>query len=344
MTALLVQDLVVAYGRAVAVDRVSFRVAPGEHLSLLGPSGCGKTTTLRAVAGLERPRAGRVAIGGAAMFDAALGIDAPPEGRGLSMVFQSYAIWPHMTVADNVAFPFRARGVAAAVATPAVQRALALVGLTAMADRSATLLSGGQQQRVALARAIAFGTPLVLFDEPLSNLDAQLRLEMREELADLRRRLGFAAVYVTHDQDEAFSLSDRIILMRAGHIEQEGAPAALHAAPRTRFAAAFLGVRNILDATVAAGTAQLVGGATLAVHDDGPPGPAAIAFRPSAVVLGHGAPATITRILFAGDMLHVFLRAGPLEICAHARPQPGLEDGATIGWSVAPNECLVLRE
>ncbi|MBV8913905.1 MAG: ABC transporter ATP-binding protein [Acetobacteraceae bacterium] len=337
-----VEQLVVAYGRARAVDAVSFAVATGEHLTLLGPSGCGKTTTLRAVAGLERPDSGRIAIAGKTVYDGAGRIDVPPEARGLSMVFQSYAIWPHMTVAENVAFPLRARRVSRTETRQAVGRALALVDLAEFADRPATRLSGGQQQRVALARAVAFGTGTVLFDEPLSNLDAQLRIQMRTELADLRRQLGFAAIYVTHDQDEAFSLSDRILLMRAGRIEQEGTPEEIYRAPRTRFAAAFLGVRNIVEAELRGCEARLADGSVLRVS--GSDGACAVAFRPGAVVLGQGQPATIHRVAFAGDLLHVFLRSGPLEICAHAQPHPDLRPGAETRWSVAPDACRVLRE
>ena len=168
------------------------------------------------------------------------------------MVFQSYAIWPHMTVFDNVAFGFRVRGVRRAAARAAVERALSLVDLAGFADRPATRLSGGQQQRVALARALACDAKVVLLDEPLSNLDAQLRIAMRDELAELRRRLGFTAIYVTHDQEEAFALSDRIIVMRAGRIEQQGTPSEIHDAPRTRFVARFLGMKNILAAEIAA--------------------------------------------------------------------------------------------
>jgi ABC-type Fe3+/spermidine/putrescine transport system ATPase subunit len=342
VTAVTVEELVVAYGGVRAVDGVGFAVGEGEHLTLLGPSGCGKTTTLRAVAGLERPASGRIAIAGKAVFDRAHRTDAPPEARGLSMVFQSYAIWPHMTVAENVAFPLRARGVARAQTRDAVARALALVDLAGFADRPATRLSGGQQQRVALARAVAFGTGTVLFDEPLSNLDAQLRIQMRTELAELRRDLGFAAIYVTHDQDEAFALSDRILLMRAGRIEQEGTPADLYASPRTRFAAAFMGVRNIIDAEVRGGEAKLADGAVLPVA--GADGACAIAFRPGAVTLGRGRPATIRHVAFAGDLVQVFLRSGPIEICAHARPGPELRPGAETRWHVPPESCLVLRE
>jgi ABC-type Fe3+/spermidine/putrescine transport system ATPase subunit len=337
-----VQDLVVEYNGIAAVDRISLSVAPGEHVTLLGPSGCGKTTTLRAIAGLETPRSGQIDIHGAPVFGA--GVNLPPESRGLSMVFQSYAIWPHMTVAENVGFPFRARGIARSVASPAVERALALVDLARFADRPATALSGGQQQRVALARAIAFGTDLVLFDEPLSNLDAQLRLQMREELADLRQRLGFAAIYVTHDQDEAFSLSDRILLMRAGRIEQQGTPQALHRTPATRFAATFLGMRNVLDAEIADGQARLACGTVLEVADRNAKGRLAIGFRPASVQLGEGAEAEIVRLMFTGDVVSVHLRSGPCDITALARLDTKLSPGAKIRWRVAKEDCVVLRE
>ena len=342
--AVAVAGLRVAYGPVVGVDGVSFRVGPGEHLTLLGPSGCGKTTTLRAVAGLEQPAEGRITIGGATVFDRAARIDLAPERRRLSMVFQSYAIWPHMTVAENVAFPFRARGIAAATARPAVERALALVDLAAYASRPATRLSGGQQQRVALARAIAFDTPVILFDEPLSNLDAQLRLQMRAELADLRGRLAFAAIYVTHDQDEAFALSDRVLLMRAGRIEQEGTPAELYASPRTRFAAGFMGVRNILDVQIADSRARLADGTALPI-EGAPDGPACLAIRPGAIRLGaEGHQATITRVQFAGDLLHVQLQNGALSLVAHAPPAAALTSGATIHWHVAQGGCRILAD
>jgi ABC-type Fe3+/spermidine/putrescine transport system ATPase subunit len=355
-----VEDLIVGYGAVTAVERVSFAVEAGEHVTLLGPSGCGKTTTLRAIAGLERPRGGRIVIGPTTVCDAEAGIDVAPEKRGLSMVFQSYAIWPHMSVAENVGFPLRVRGISRKAARGAVERALALVDLADFADRPATQLSGGQQQRVALARAIAFETRVVLLDEPLSNLDGQLRVQMRSELAELRQRLGFTAIYVTHDQEEAFSLSDRIMVMRAGLIEQHGTPAEIHATPRTRFVAGFLGVRNIFDADIASAAgdgvveARLADGTMLRARDPwggGRCGRAAVAFRPSAVNLEasfaagrQGCAGTIARALFAGDMAQVFVRSGPLEVCAHVRPRPDLVVGGTVAWHVAPNDCLVLRE
>jgi ABC-type Fe3+/spermidine/putrescine transport system ATPase subunit len=354
-----VADLVVAYGTTTAVADVSFAVAAGEHVTLLGPSGCGKTTTLRAIAGLEQPRAGRIALDGRYVYDAASGVNLPPEQRNLSMVFQSYAIWPHMSVFDNVAFPLRVRGLARSAARPAVEKALALVDLAGFGERPATRLSGGQQQRVALARALVFASKVVLLDEPLSNLDAQLRLQMRSELADLRRRLGFTAIYVTHDREEAFSLSDTIAVMRGGRIEQQGKPAELHATPRTRFIATFLGVRNIIAALVGGSQghwveARLEDGTLLRARDPwGGRGPAAVAFHPSNVSLEHGSIAAadrqggagiVARSLFVGDMAHVFVRSGPIEVCAYVRPRPDLTEGTAVTWHVDPADCVVLRE
>ena len=249
-SAVAVEALTVAHGSVPAVRDISFTARRGELLTLLGPSGCGKTTTLRAIAGLETPRQGRIAIGGHTVFDAARGENLAPERRGLAMVFQSYAIWPHMTVFENVAFGLRARGLASRDLPDAVRRSLDLVGLGAFADRPATRLSGGQQQRVALARSIAGDPAVILLDEPLSNLDAQLRLAMRAEFKALQRRLELTAIYVTHDQEEALVLSDRILVMRDGIIEQEGTPAEIHGAPKSRFVAEFVGVSNILPCDV----------------------------------------------------------------------------------------------
>jgi iron(III) transport system ATP-binding protein len=248
MARLSVEDLVVGYGRVMAVRNVSFQVEDGEFVSLLGPSGCGKTTTLRCIAGLEGSIAGTIRIGDETVV--AEGLDIPPEKRGINMVFQSYAVWPHMTVFDNVAYGLRSRREPARTVADKVGDALKLVGLEGFTDRYGTDLSGGQQQRVALARAIVTSPRLLLFDEPLSNLDAGLRDRMRFELVELQRRLGQTSLYVTHDQSEAMLMSDRIILMRDGEIIQSGTPRELYERPATRFAAEFLGNANIVAGTI----------------------------------------------------------------------------------------------
>ena len=245
-----VADLYIQYGAVVAVRGVSFTVQPGEQLTLLGPSGCGKTTTLRALAGLERPTSGTIRIGGQVVYSSAQGIDIPAEKRGLSMVFQSYAIWPHMTVFDNVAYGLRVRRRPRAEIDTRARAALDLVQMGAYADRRASQLSGGQQQRVALARACAFSPQVLLFDEPLSNLDAKLRGDMRLELRELQHRLGVTSVYVTHDLEEALAMSDRIVVMRDGIIEQAGTPTEIYERPRNAFVADFVGSSNLVRGTL----------------------------------------------------------------------------------------------
>jgi len=357
--AVVVEDLVVAYGPARAVDGVGFRVAAGEHVTLLGPSGCGKTTTLRAVAGLETPLHGRIRIGGICAFDAAARRDLPPERRGIAMVFQSYAIWPHMTVFDNVAYGLRARRAARAAIAQKVRHALALVGLDTFADRSAARLSGGQQQRVALARALACDPAVVLLDEPLSNLDAQLRIAMRTELAELRRRLGFTAIYVTHDQEEAFALSDRILVMRAGGIDQDGTPEALHATPRTQFVARFLGMRNVIAGEARssacgppAAELRMPDGTVLRARapwprPDNEMAMPALCFRPLDVALspkaidGQGGTGVVAQRLFLGDLVQITLRCNGFDIIACDRPRDDLAEGTPVHWRVPPERCVV---
>jgi iron(III) transport system ATP-binding protein len=247
------------YGGIDAVSAFSLEVARGEALTLLGPSGCGKTTTLRMIAGLETPDAGAIYFDGVPVVSIDQHINLPPERRKIGMVFQSYAIWPHMTVAQNVAFPLKVRRLGAAAIRDRVRAALAMVGLDGMEDRPATRLSGGQQQRVALARALIHEPALLLLDEPLSNLDVKLREQMRVELKLLQARLGLTLIYVTHDQTEALSLSDRIVLLNRGRIEQIGTPRALYERPETPFVRDFLGksvtlpgrVRGAVDGCVA---------------------------------------------------------------------------------------------
>ena len=244
-----VRDLRKRFGDLAAVDGVSFEVGEGHTLALLGPSGCGKTTILRSIAGLETPEYGSIEIGGRAVFDGASRINLLPEERELGIVFQSYAVWPHMSVADNVGFPLRVRGVAKAERAARVDRILEIVGLSAARDKPAPELSGGQQQRVALARALVHEPRLVLFDEPLSNLDAQLRDQMRLELKVLQDRLRFTAIYVTHDQAEAFALAESVVVMNRGRIETIGSPREVFRRPRTPFVARFLGL-NVWPGTL----------------------------------------------------------------------------------------------
>lgn len=239
------------YGSRAAVDGVTFAAAKGTALALLGPSGCGKTTILRCIAGLETPNDGRIEVDGRVVFDAGAGINLLPERRGLGVVFQSYAVWPHMSVAENVGFPLRIRKAGRDRTAAQVRRVLDAVGLAAHADRPATELSGGQQQRVALARALVHEPSVVLFDEALSNLDRVLREQMRLELKALQERLGFTAVYVTHDQDEALGLADTLVVLDAGRVEAAGPVQDVFRCTASAFAARFFGW-NVLPAVVIA--------------------------------------------------------------------------------------------
>lgn len=225
-----------------AVDGVNLDIAPGEFITLLGPSGCGKTTTLRMIAGFEDATSGRVLLDGENM------VVVPPNRRPMSMVFQSYALFPHLSVRENVAYGLRLRKVPRAELDEAVEVALASMNLTSMADRAPNQLSGGQQQRVALARAMVVKPKVLLFDEPLSNLDAKLRVKMRTEIRRLQHRMGITSVYVTHDQSEAMAMSDRIVIMNSGHIEQADTPAEIYRHPASVFVADFIGRANFLSA------------------------------------------------------------------------------------------------
>ncbi len=250
MAELVIEGLTRRFGEVVAVDGIDLHVADGEFVTLLGPSGCGKSTTLAAVAGLDRPEGGRIRVGQTVYFDSDRGIYLPPEARNCGLVFQSYALWPHMTVQDNVAFPLTLRKVSAADRRRRVEEVLALVEMERYADRYPHELSGGQQQRVALARTLVYRPAILLLDEPLSNLDAKLRDRARAWLADLRMRLGLTTIYVTHDQIEALSLSDRVVVMHNGRIAQVGTPQEIYEHPADPFVADFIGTTNFLPARV----------------------------------------------------------------------------------------------
>jgi iron(III) transport system ATP-binding protein len=230
----------------VAIDNLDLEIEPGEFLVLLGPSGCGKTTTLRCIAGLETAEEGEIAFGDRTLFDAARRINVPPNKRNLGMVFQSYALWPHMTVRKNIGYPLRTRRIRGSEADQMIEEVATLVDTSNLLDRYPSQLSGGQQQRVALSRGLVAHPDLVLFDEPLSNLDARLRDLVRSEIHSLHARLGFTAVYVTHDQVEALALGDRLAIMRAGKLEQLATPEQIFEEPATDYVAGFIGMGNRL--------------------------------------------------------------------------------------------------
>jgi iron(III) transport system ATP-binding protein len=309
-----------------AVDGVDVEVAAGEIVTLLGPSGCGKTTTLRLVAGLERATAGRIAIGGTVVVDGSA-LFVPPQRRNLGMVFQSYAIWPHMTVLENVAYALEGRGLGRTEQRERALAALQTVQLAHLAERPAPRLSGGQQQRVAIARALAGSPQALLFDEPLSNLDAKLRGEMRSELRRLQTELGMTAIYVTHDQAEALAISDWIVVMRDGRVVERARPTEIYRAPRHVFTAQFVGTTNLV-----AGTVESVDAATRRVAvttaygrllgvDPGnalAPGDAVVlSVRPEDLTSGEAAGGAVNRIegrvevaVFAGSAVEAQVRCG----------------------------------
>ena len=303
--------------RRAAVSGLDFTIPEGKLFTLLGPSGCGKTTTLRMLAGLERPTAGRIEIAGQVVYDAASATFVPANKRPIGMVFQSYAIWPHMSVLENVAFPLTvgAGKVPRAEVAARATRALDSVGLGELAKRPATALSGGQQQRVALARALVREPRVLLLDEPLSNLDAQLREQMRSEIRAVQQELGITAVYVTHDQGEALAISDLIMLMDHGSIVETGEPQQIYRRPRAEFTANFIGVANALD-----GTIRDVSGGTLLVETA-----QGIIRAPKA---GDAGP---------GDAVRVFIRPENFTLSRH-RHEPGDWEGP-VRFSIYQGDC-----
>ncbi|MEU6719016.1 ATP-binding cassette domain-containing protein [Nonomuraea sp. NPDC046802] len=292
-----IEGLAAGYEGARVLDLERLSIRKGEFLSILGPSGCGKTTLLNSIAGFVRPTAGRIVIDGSDVTD------RPPYRRGLGMVFQNYALFPHMTVAANVAYGLRVRRLDRAEREERVREALRLVGLEGYAERRPKQLSGGQQQRVALARALAIRPAVLLLDEPLSNLDAKLRREMRMELRAIQRRIGTTMIFVTHDQEEALALSDRVAVMNGGRIEQLGTPDEVYRRPATRFVAQFIGAANVLEGTVTASGGLDVGGITVGC------GPlpvgvgerAVVAIRPERIRLRTARTADATRSTTAPD-------------------------------------------
>jgi len=351
-----VSGLTVRYNDVVAVDNIDFTIQPGELVTLLGPSGCGKTTTLRAIAGLEDPSAGSIRLGTEIVYSSAQRRNIPSEKRGLSMVFQSYAIWPHMTVSENVAYGLNVRKLPRAEVDQNVRRVLDLVQMTAYADRPASKLSGGQQQRIAVARAIAFSPTVLLFDEPLSNLDAKLRTEMRVELRELQRRLDITSVYVTHDQEEALAISDRVIVMNHGRIEQIGSPETIYNRPQSMFVADFVGAANLIKGRVIAThdgmtDFETVGGLTLHAAGLANGDETILALRSAYITLQRQADAdanvasgTIHRRMFHGDFIQYVVDWPAGQLIVRRPPTEMIEEGANVTIAFAPDHCILLAE
>ena len=304
------------FGETQALSAVSLAAPPGTFVVLLGPSGCGKSTLLRTIAGLEAPSAGRLLLEGRDVTA------LPPAARGISMVFQSYALFPHLSVEENIAFGLRARGVARGEREGRVARAAAMMGLSALLRRRPNQLSGGQQQRVALARAVVSEAPICLMDEPLSNLDAKLRTEMRRELRALQERLAVTTVYVTHDQAEAMSMADQVVLMRDGRVEQDATPGELYARPASVFAASFIGTppMSLLPLVAGAAGAEIAGAAGYAAAPAAAAG-AILGVRPEEVVPtdGPGLPVGVVSAEFLGAETVLTCRVGEGDATIQAR-------------------------
>ncbi|MFM8799297.1 MAG: ABC transporter ATP-binding protein [Tagaea sp.] len=326
MSDVVVENLARHWGATRALDGVSFAVPAGRFAVLLGPSGCGKSTLLRLIAGLEQPTGGRIRIGGRDVTD------LPPAKRGIAMVFQSYALFPHLSVAQNICFGLEVRKLPAAERAKRLEHAAELLGLGKLLDRKPSQLSGGQQQRVALGRAIVAQAPVCLMDEPLSNLDAQLRHDMRLEIRELQRRIGITMIYVTHDQIEAMTMADQVVLLRDGHIEQDGPPDVLYAAPATVFAARFLGTppMNVVDLDVDGRIAAAPGGTVaLGVRPED--------IRVVSANMDGAVVATVESVEFLGADTLIATRVGAGRLVARVPGRAGARQGETVGlaWTDA---------
>lgn len=331
-----------SYGAQTILDNVSLDIARGEFFAFLGPSGSGKTTLLRLVAGFGQPDEGSIRVNDRDITR------LPPWQRNVGMVFQSYALWPHMTVAENVAFGLEQRKVPRAEIATRVQQALDLVGLKAYGARRPSQLSGGQQQRVALARTLVVQPEVLLLDEPLSNLDAKLREEMREELRDLQRRTGLTTIFVTHDQEEANAVSDRMALLDGGRIQQIGRPVDLYDRPANRFVAGFLGSANLIEGNVRGGRFEAEAIILPMTAQDGP---ACLALRPQSLGLGSDQAGAlngqVTSRQFLGGMVRYAVQVGPHRLHIDRLHRPGeavFDPGRIVSVQVPDDAVLLLRD
>ncbi len=339
-----IRNVHLAYGSNPVLKDVSLSIKPGEFFAFLGPSGCGKTTLLRLIAGFNQADRGDVLVGNTDISP------LPPWKRDVGMVFQSYALWPHMTVARNVAFGLEERGLPRSEIASKVAAALALVGLGALGDRYPSQLSGGQQQRVALARTIAIEPKVLLLDEPLSNLDAKMRVQVRRELRDLQQRLGLTTIFVTHDQEEANSVCDRIAVLNDGVVQQVGTPMELYERPANLFVAGFLGTANILPGRVVGRTFEIGNGASLPLPPGiDPPAGAKLVFRPQHATLtaagGPGLAGTIVHREFLGATVRYGVTVAGAEVLVEAPFHSGdhlLEVGCAVAVSVDPAQAHFL--
>ncbi|MEK6712383.1 MAG: ABC transporter ATP-binding protein [Nitrospinota bacterium] len=353
------------FGPEVAVNGVSLSVERGEFVTLLGPSGCGKTTTLRCIAGLEKPDGGEIRIEGDVVSSPAKGIHLSPEQRNLGMVFQSYAVWPHMTVFDNVAYGLRVRRCGRAEIRDKTSKALDLVGLGHLAGRYATKLSGGQRQRVALARAIVYNPRVVLFDEPLSNLDAKLREQMRVELSRLQHEVGITSVYVTHDQSEALVMSDRVVVMHKGVIQQIGDPHSIYSRPANAFVANFIGAANLMEGKLLGRSGDYadielsagVNRPSLRLRAAGgegakPGGRIILSVRPEDLILHLSPPQDAANLIegqvidtvYLGNFLDCQVQVGPFEVGVQIDHFEQLAPGQKVYLTFRPDHALCLTE
>ena len=340
----------------VALDDVNLTIPANRIFTLLGPSGCGKTTLLRCIVGLEAPDSGEIRIGGEVFFSGEKGISTPPEKRGLGMVFQTYAIWPHMNVFDNVAYPLQVQGESRAATQRKVTEALRFVKLDGFENRPATKLSGGQQQRVALARALVAEPKVILFDEPLSNLDAKLREETRKELKAFLAKLHITAVYVTHDRVEALALSDSIAVMKAGRIVEVGSPQKIYFDADHRFVADFIGRANLVQAKVAAQenghTIVDSGLGRLACqHRDFAVGTdVTLCLRPEFIRIARGEGGNarnivngrVDSLVFVGEAYEAEIQAGNELLLAKTHPDVPLKEGEAVSFALDPEHCLLV--
>lgn len=348
-----------------AAQNVSFNVPEGKLFTLLGPSGCGKTTTLRSIAGLERPTSGEIQVGGNAVYSSNRGLFVAPNRRNFGMVFQSYAIWPHMDVFQNVAFPLEVRRnkPSAKEIKDKVMRVLEAVALVHLAEREATKLSGGQQQRLALARALVMEPKLLLLDEPLSNLDAKLREKMRFEIKRIQRELRLTTIYVTHDQSEALALSHEIAVMNEGRIVQMGSPRDIYERPQSKFVADFIGTTNFLDGTVVGHDGDPTRWrldaplGTIAVQSEVPleqGAPITVSVRPEDVILSEAPPqaapednvylGTVEAKVFLGEYVDYKVNVGSCTLLARAHPSLRTPVGENIHVHLQPEKCIAISD